>query len=1101
MAGMLGGKSRGNTNGPPNYTHLQLQTSTLGLPIAFGYGKNRATINLIDYTDFKQFQVKQGGGKAGALGGGCFPWGTPIITPFGPRPIETLQVGAPVVSFDDVGDLHNDQISETHDHADELHPLLEIGLEGRHPFVVTPNHFLLTPENLFREAHGFNVGDHLVKADGTLALIVSVRELVPQPVRNLSVARHRTFIADGIRVHNLGGGKPGQTQYSATILAAIGEGPIQGIDNAWQDRTKVKFSSLGYTLFPGTATQAPWGYMLAAHPNRALTYAYTSYLAKANANLGGSPNVPSQSFEVIWPFSGTYSWTPDANPADIVVDYLTNPQQGLGLSVAQIGDTSFYRTYCQAVGILLSPLFNSREQVTAVIDRIAQITNSWIFWSGDKLKFVPLGDQAIANGQSFTVVVNSNVPPSPGPYTFTGVPTVTADGGVTYFDGTPLTPVGGTPAQGQYNYVAGVWTFAAADAGVPIIVTYTYSYAGPTYTPATLPVFDFDYTNIIADPGKPPIAVEITDPADAYNHLQITIKDRSLDYNDNILEFKDQSLIGQYGVIDAPAIQGYEIADPQVAQTAVNLIGQRYANILNTYKWKASWAYVAAEPGDIVTLTDPNIGISKFPVRIREVSEDEKGNLSFTAENFAAGVASTVAQAGSSTSPTRIAAQNAPGNVNQPIVLEPPPGLVTLSAPAIWIFASGGANWGSARVWISFDGVNYTAIGIIQGPCLQGVLTAPLPSHADPDLVDTLSLDLSESLGVMPTDATHADADADRSLAYIVPQYTTTIPNAGELLAYGAVAVTGTYTDNLTYLRRGQIGTAIGAHANGDFFYRIDQAAPGLFQYQLPQGYVGGPISLKFTSINTFGNQEQDLSTVTAYTYTPTGVAFAIAPPTGVALAASTTSQPDGTVVQSMTLSWIASVGPSLGGYDIQFSTDGGTTWPINASAGATATSFVFAPAIANTSYTARIRARSQNGVAIGSWVSAGPVSSGAGSGISFGLRSYEGNLSGKPTAGQELFSIRVTRKFTLPVNLASPESEGGCELAPTGSVTCSIQKNGSSIGTMNIAAAATDATFTFAAPVTFDPANDDVFAFFAPAVADATLAGLMWGFIGTLVP
>jgi hypothetical protein len=40
------------------------------------------------------------------------------------------------------------------------------------------------------------------------------------------------------------------------------------------------------------------------------------------------------------------------------------------------------------------------------------------------------------------------------------------------------------------------------------------------------------------------------------------------------------------------------------------------------------------EPGDLVSLTDPHIGLNQFPVRIQSIDEDDSGNLSIVAEEF-----------------------------------------------------------------------------------------------------------------------------------------------------------------------------------------------------------------------------------------------------------------------------------------------------------------------------------------------------------------------------------------------------------------------------------------------------------------------------------
>ncbi len=221
-----------------------------------------------------------------------------------------------------------------------------------------------------------------------------------------------------------------------------------------------------------------------------------------------------------------------------------------------------------------------------------------------------------------------------------------------------------------------------------------------------------------------------------------------------------------------------------------------------------------------------------------------------------------------------------PGDVNKPAVFEPNSAL-TGGIPQLFIAASGGANWGGCIVNVSFDNVTYSAIGSITNPAPQGVLTATLASHADPDTVDTLSVDLAASTVVLQPDATHADADAFRTLALITPTYTTAIPSSGEILSYGAVAAGGggSFSVDLTYLRRGVYGTAPASHASGALFTRADlnrTSPPGntLLIFDLPAQYIGTTIHLKFVSFNRFGNSPQDISTVTAYTYVPTGAGY-----------------------------------------------------------------------------------------------------------------------------------------------------------------------------------------------------------------------------------
>jgi hypothetical protein len=71
----------------------------------------------------------------------------------------------------------------------------------------------------------------------------------------------------------------------------------------------------------------------------------------------------------------------------------------------------------------------------------------------------------------------ATVPAAPGPYTITAAAPFgpwASDMGVVYANGTALTTVAGSPAAGQYNVAAGVYGFAAADAGAALLISYGF---------------------------------------------------------------------------------------------------------------------------------------------------------------------------------------------------------------------------------------------------------------------------------------------------------------------------------------------------------------------------------------------------------------------------------------------------------------------------------------------------------------------------------------------------------------------------------------------------------------------------------------------------
>src|ERR1051326_768689 len=164
-----------------------------------------------------------------------------------------------------------------------------------------------------------------------------------------------------------------------------------------------------------------------------------------------------------------------------------------------------------------------------------------------------------------------------------------------------------------------------------------------------------------------------------------------------------------------------------------------------------------------------------------------------------------------------------PGDTNPPILFEPPPGL-TAGDLEVWIIATGGASWGGCQVWISLDGSTYAYAGTIYRGGRQGILTAALPSHADPDTANTLVVDLSQSQGQLLSGSL-ADADAFVTLIYC----------DGELIAFETATLTSAYHYNLAYLRRGVYGTPVGAHSAGASFCALWAKRSVAVQIHLPR--------------------------------------------------------------------------------------------------------------------------------------------------------------------------------------------------------------------------------------------------------------------------
>lgn len=223
---------------------------------------------------------------------------------------------------------------------------------------------------------------------------------------------------------------------------------------------------------------------------------------------------------------------------------------------------------------------------------------------------------------------------------------------------------------------------------------------------------------------------------------------------------------------------------------------------------------------------------------------------------------------------------------------------------------SGGVQqtWGSANVWVSTDGgADYGSapVGVIPGPSAIGVLTATYPSHADPDTTDTLSVDLTKSLGALRAFSS-ADADAGRSRVLV----------DSEIIDYSAADLTAAYQYDLdTYIRRGQLGTAPASHSAGAPFTQLGSNALTL---HYPPSMIGATIHVKLQGVNTAGGGVQDLAALPDHAITLAGPGDPAAP-ASLTAAQSAAGAP-------VILGWPGSTGCGVTSYVLQYDSGGPTT-------------------------------------------------------------------------------------------------------------------------------------------------------------------------------
>ena len=827
-----------------------------------------------------------------------------------------------------------------------------------------------------------------------------------------------------------GGGKGGQQYtYSADTICALLEGTIDSIVRIWQQgstTTTATLSQLNQTFFNGSATQAPWSYVTSKFPSQARSYAYTAYVGTPQMDLGNSATIPDNQYEVVRTAGFAYTHT----TANGWIDPNSHTQYS-------------------AIDVMLSD---------CITDLFTNTQYGFNFSPSDLGDMTQYATYQRAMGLFFSPLLNTQ---------------------------TKATDVINRWAQGSHSWI--YWD-GVQYRFVPL-GDETVTGNGVTYTPQVDVAYDLSVAN--GDfLGDVPIKVTIKDPADCPNNLQLSITDRTLGYISNPIPWVDPADRDLKGLRDAGSVSAEDIKDPAVALIVAQLIGKRGLYVRRTYEFRASYRLIRLLPGTTLTLTDPNIGINKLRVRVASVKRNTAGDLTVTCEEFPAKVHTYQPVQGVTVNTTTYPNEQAtPSSVNTPAVIEPASSYTGGKSQLI-VAASGQTHWGGCRVWLSFDGSSFQNIGEITEPAMQGTLTAALASHADPDTTNTLSVDCTES-GAVPESVTHADADALRTLCYVSPQPASNVLNAaGELMAFGTVTPTGTYTANLTYLRRGAYGTAPSAHSIGDQFTVINVLGNSgtSVTYDLPAAYVGKTLYLKFTSFNEFGEAEQDISTVVEYTYTPTGAGYGTgaggvpATPTGLSAIAAG--------IQSATINWSANIATdNVTGYQVWRAPGLGASFG-SAALVATVNSLTWTDTglAAATGYTYFLVA--MNAVGTSAPTAGVNLTTATTVGNTYRL---QGALDGAFDPSKEIFDIPMNGDEKFPGNLVG--SIFKFDGVPASTKQLPIKVNGTQVGYVQITSGG---VITMSLSGGYSAANGDRLRLEWPSPFDTGLTGIHFLFLGT---
>lgn len=357
--------------------------------------------------------------------------------------------------------------------------------------------------------------------------------------------------------------------------------------------------------------------------------------------------------------------------------------------------------------------------------------------------------------------------------------------------------------------------------------------------------------DFIPQTGGVCISYSRKDSSEIYNRVSVEFLNRANSYEKEIVNYQDNDDIKEFGVRQASTTQAhYLYTKTRAVRLAEELCRKnKYERV--KYTFKLDWAFCRLEPGDLVMLNDPLMGIENQPAMIDSATEGTDGIITFTAISRAKGVYSGAEYNVHDNERPLIDFNPDPGVCEPPMIFQPP-ALMTNADNEVWIGTWGkNPNWGGCSVWVSDANQYYKKLGTIDNRARYGTLTKPL------NIEDTV-LEMTLNQGSFTSVDTQS-AENGNTVLYV----------GGEAMSYTNAELLSDGTWRLSGLVRGQFGSEADFHARGSQIIRCDETC---LRSGLANRYVGKTMFFKLTAFNVFGGMEQSLADVQAYAFKPESV-------------------------------------------------------------------------------------------------------------------------------------------------------------------------------------------------------------------------------------
>lgn len=424
--------------------------------------------------------------------------------------------------------------------------------------------------------------------------------------------------------------------------------------------------------------------------------------------------------------------------------------------------------------------------------------------------------------------------------------------------------------------------------------------------------------DLLPQSGAALVTYSRKDSSEVYNQYPVEFISRKNSYDKETVSYALSKDIAEHGVRQASTTKAHWFYTKERAVKLAEALARKAIYGRNQYTFKLDWAFCRLEVGDLVTLTDPSIGLDKQVVRISSVTEGTNGVLTFTAVSVPPmDVTAPQYDVHSQDRPYVDYNVTAP-DTDTPVLIQPPADLTT-NGLELWIGAKGkGDLWGGCEVYASDDGTTYRSIGMITNTARIGTLATDVTK-------DATTLEVSSNGDFLS--GTAQDADRGNTLCWV----------DGECFSYQTATLLSNGNWQLSGCIRGQYFTTAAAHKAGVQFTRMDAT---LLKAPFTKSDIGKKIWLKFVSYNIFGAGNQDLSKVKAYQYTIQS--YYIPPVTGITCYNRYRQQADGVSRYDIVVKWTP---PALDSYlegRVWYKTDHGQVDNLSAAEGVSVDSMGF---------------------------------------------------------------------------------------------------------------------------------------------------------------